>query len=568
LASLLLGSSRRLGLSWVLSAAGLLLFGLVGYSRFNLRPELFGYLVFACELAVLGPIAVDPKRASEMSGRLIAAVVALHLLFVNLHSYSLLGLLIVGAIFVESSIRSVLTRRDSNNDTRRSWRRASLRSGLLCLSMVAVAFATPWTWRLAVLPFETLRYLRLHQIGGVPGTHPWSHILEFQPTLHAAFPDRASDFAIAAMLLLLGFGAVCALLRRRWALLIILTTMAAVSLSMKRNVAPAALASIPLSLALLRDSLDPFVRGLTPSRRSAATLGFSSGIIALAALFTFSIVSNRFYVSEGQPIRFGIGISRAALPIGAAQWIDEKLPEARVWCDMMNSSTLHFFTNPHRDVPILTNTWAYPPAIMGMLRDVRSLQRPVESLVDDYRADVVVLNYQHSSPLFRALATHPAWQLVHVEGSQVVFGRLAGSQAETVRTHSLAALRDLGAYVKRQRELDPALESALLHPGIVYLNAGLGELAVETFSAIVRERPDWPAPWNYLGLGYLARAQLETPTADLEAARHAFGRALELDPDSEVARLNIEKLSSLSRELRSPADSGALDDEQGRRDSL
>lgn len=540
---LLLRSSRRMELHWLAGAAGLLWFGLVSFSRFNLRPELFGYLVFACELALLGPIILAPKKAAQMSGRLIVAVALFHLLFVNFHSYSLLGLLVGGAIFAECLIRT----RFASGEDRDTWRQALQRSGLLLVAMVAVSFANPWTWRVAVLPVQTLLYLREHQIGGVPGAHPWSNIFEFQQTLHAAFPDRVSDFAIAGLLLLAAAGAASALLRRRWALLIVLIVMSTVALSMKRNVAPAALVLIPLSFAAVRAFLDGFARRLAPQRKSVATFGSALLVIAAATLFTFSIVSNRFYLAEGHPMRFGIGISRTTLPVGAAQWIDAHLPGARVWCDMVNSSTLHFFTKPHREVPIMTNTWAYPPAIMAELRALRGLQRPIEKLVDDYDADVVVLDYRDSSPLFRALAKHPIWDLVHVEGRQATFARLEGSQAEAVRRGSLAALPDLAAYVSHQRRLDPALESALLHPGIVYLTAGLGELAVETFTAVVEERPDWAAAWNYLGLGYLTRAreELDKQRTHFDAAEHAFGVALELDPGNETSVRNISMLSKL-----------------------
>ncbi len=459
---------------------------------------------------------------------------------------------------------------DRDRDTRHTWRKATLRSGLLFFSMVAASFANPWTWRIAVLPLETLQYLREHQIAGVTGAHPWSQILEFHQTLGAALPVLVSDFAIAALLLLMGLGAVSALLRRRWALLIVLTAMSAIALSMKRNVAPAALVSIPLGLAAVHGLFEGFAQRLSPSRRSITSVGFASLVIALAAGFTYSIVSTRFYISEGHPMRFGIGISRTNLPIDAARWIDTHLPDARVWCDMASSSTLHFFTKPHRGVPILTNTWAYPPAIMATHREVRGLQRPIETLVGDYDADVVVLLYKNSSPLFRALAKHPSWELVHVQGTQVVFARLHGSQAEVVRRESLAALPDIAAYVSQQRQLDPGLRSALVHPGIVYLNAGLGELAVETFTAVLRERPDFSAAWNYLGLGYVARARLERDNelAHFEAARHAFGEALELDSGNEFARRNMEKLSTIGDRLSTKPRSEALGDEPRGRDSL
>jgi hypothetical protein len=568
LAQLLIRSSRRLELSWVVAAGGLLWFWLVGHSRLNLRPELFGYLALAGELVLLGPMVLAPKRAANMSGRLVAAVVVLHLLFVNLHSYSLLGLLISGAIFAECLIRSIVMSGEGQ-DARDAWRQARLRSGLLLASMAVVSFANPWTWRIAILPVETLLYLHQHQIAGVSGAHPWSNILEFHQTLSPDFPNRVSDFAIAGFLVLAGVGAVSALARRQWALLIVLAGMSAVSLSMKRNVAAAALVVIPLGLAALRGPLLDFGRHRAPVRGAIITVAVALLVIASAATFTYSLVTNRFYVSEGHPMRFGLGISRTNLPIGAAQWIDAHLPDARVWCDMVSSSTLHFFTKPHREMPVLTNTWAYPPAALAENHEVRALARPITSLVEDYGADVVVINYKYSPPLLLGLARHPIWELVHVEGPYATFARLEGSQSEVVRAESLAALPDVDAYVRHQRKLDPVLRAALLHPGIVYLRAGLGELAIATFTAIVRERPDRTVAWNYLGLGYVARAMSEPENrlADFEAARKAFDSALELDPGNEIARGNIRTLTASEERLEHPR-SRALEDEQRGRDPL
>jgi hypothetical protein len=207
---------------------------------------------------------------------------------------------------------------------------------------------------------------------------------------------------------------------------------------------------------------------------------------------------------------------------------------------------------------------------MAELREVRSLQRPVERLVDQYGADVVVLDYESSSPLFRALAKHPIWELVHVGGRYVVFARIEGFQADVVRRESLAALPDREAYVSRLRGLDPALESALLYPGIAILRAGLGSLAVETFTAIVRERPEWTEAWNYLGLSFLTRARQTrgADPADFDAAGDAFDEARKLDPGNEIALRNLEKLSRFLDRSSAGARSGSLEDEQRRRDPL
>jgi hypothetical protein len=551
-----LWTSRRLELPWTVAAAGLLGLGLVASSRLNLRPELFGYLALAAEVAVLAPIVVAPKRAEQLRASSIVALTALHGLFVNLHSYWMLGLLIAGAVFADTCLRG-------GPQARRN-------AGMLLAAMVAVSFANPWTWRLALLPLQTLAYLQEHQIGGGPGTHPWSYILEFAPTVHAGFPDRPSDFAIAALLLLGGAGSLATIARRRWALLIVLVTMSLVALSMRRNVAAAALAVIPLGSAALHPVASRLAGRLTPSQRALAGSAGALAVILGAAIFTHSIVTNRFYIAEGRSMRFGTGIGATHLPVGAARWLDAHLPDARVWCNMGNSSTLHFFTQPHREVPILSNTWAYPPSVMSEQRALRGLQAPVARLSEDYGADAVVINYETSGPLFRALVGNPSWELVHVEGRNVVFAWMTGDHAAVVQRLALSAIADvddIDAYVARQRELDPTVASALMHPGVVYLKAGLGELAVATFTVVVRERPKWSRAWNYLALAHLTRASAggtaEERALDREKARSAFVRALALEPGNEVARKHLERLERRrGGEPGSGSISGALEDEE------
>ena len=151
-----------------------------------------------------------------------------------------------------------------------------------------------------------------------------------------------------------------------------------------------------------------------------------------------------------------------------------------------------------------------------------------------------------------------------------LFARASGGQAERVRDASLANVSDTAAYVTKQREIDPSLASSLVRPGVALLHAGFGALAVETFEAVLRERPDWSKALRYLGLAYLTRARRPEggASADLARARDTFARALELDPGNEVALGNLEKLERLFGSPEPGVRSPAFEDEQGRGDPL
>jgi hypothetical protein len=539
--ALLFGVLFRMQVPWPLSALGLLLFGLVSFSRLNLRPELFGYLILSAQFFLLAPIACDLQRASRISLRVLAAIAALQVLFVNLHSYFLLSLAISGAILVDCLVR---WRRETGvrgePQAAAALRKASLRMGMLLVAMTLGSFLNPWTWRVAALPVQTLLYLRANDIGGVAGSHPWSHIGEFRETIHAFFPASAADFGIIALFVLAGAGGLVALLRRQWGLLLVIGGMTAVSLSMRRNIAPAALIIIPVALAALNPLTMAIGSRLALRDRSPTILAVAGGIAALSAFFAFSIVTNRFYYEEERPVRFGIGISRVSLP------------DVRVWTDMASSSTIHFFTRPHRDLPIISNTWAYPPGVMRKVRRLRATRHPVDKLLYEYNADVVVLQYSGSLPLFRALSARPDWLLVHVEGNHVVFARAAGKQAEVVRRAAAnLGMPNATAYIEQQRSIDPSVDASLVHIGRVFVQTGLNDLAIATYSAIVKERPEWVRAWNALGAALVMRgtglraARDPAHRADFTRAEQCYRRVLELDPDDEGARRQLDKLSQI-----------------------
>ena len=316
---LMLGALHRLQVPWPLSALGLLLFGLVSFSRFNLRPEVFGYLILAAQLFLLAPIARDAQMASRVALRTLAAIGALQILFVNLHSYFLLSLAISGAIMFDCVIRWRRERRMGRDpQAAAALQKASLRMGMLFAAMALSSFLNPWTWRVAALPVQTLIYLRANKIGGAAGPHPWSHIGEFRETIHALFPVSAADYGIIALLVLAGVGGFVALLRRQWGFLLVIAGMTAVSLSMRRNVAAAALVIIPVALSALNPLMTAIGSRLAFRDRSPAILAVAGGIAILSAVFAFSVVTNRFYFGEHRLIRFGIGMNRVFLPIGAS----------------------------------------------------------------------------------------------------------------------------------------------------------------------------------------------------------------------------------------------------------
>ncbi|MFP4053495.1 MAG: hypothetical protein ACLFV7_06490, partial [Phycisphaerae bacterium] len=292
--ALLLTAMRRSGVPWPVAGAGILLAVAVAYPRLHMRPGVLGFLLLAGQLAVLLPLA-DPRRT--VTWRAVALLGGLQLVLVNLHSYFLLGLAMTGTFLVDRLLRYGWYRltpirwkadRFVSRDPI-AWRpvrndcfRLAVAAGL----QTAVCFVNPWTWRLAILPIQTLRFIRRHGIaGGDPSNvtgHPWSRIGEFfGPFAKVGLEYSLATYAFVGLLVLAGLAILLSLVMRRWSLSLLMAGMVTVSLSMRRNMAPAAVVLSPTIIAVFTLAVRRLWGGL--SGRVRGTAEIAGGVLVGAA---------------------------------------------------------------------------------------------------------------------------------------------------------------------------------------------------------------------------------------------------------------------------------------------
>ncbi len=425
---------RRLRLPWNWTAAGVFLIAMVAYFRFDLRPELFGHAVLSVELLVTQ--FARASRAGERRWWLPAtALVPAQLLLVNLHSYFPLGLALTGAFLVEALLcwgwARLAGRREEDAPPHGV---LAARLVLVLLAQAAVCFANPWTWRLAVLPIETVLYIHRHNITAATGGmgHPWALITElFSPFGGDAFARAKATKAFYVLLVVAAAGGVAAVWRRRWAWLLVTGGMVAAAFPMRRNMAPAAILAVPVALAALHEALANIPLMARRSRlRRAAALVASAFVAAACVWFAAGVVTQRFYTAEGSRARFGFGFAPTVIPLAACDWLNEQRPEGRLWTGFAVSSSYHYFTRPHRDVPLVTNTWAYPPEVMRRVVEFNFAHRPFGEAARRYGIEIVALRVDRAhTRQAAALNADPAWALVFLDGWDAIFLRRAGPNA-------------------------------------------------------------------------------------------------------------------------------------------
>jgi len=577
--ALLLATMRRLGVPRVLAAAGVLLAALTTYERLGLRPEVFGYLLLIAQACLLTSRG-DPSQ--PMRWPMVAGLILLQVLLVNLHSYFLLGLGLTLAVLADRLLR-LAWRRLRNPNPRTDERTALLargtrRLGLLLAGQIAACFANPWTWRLAALPVQTILFLHANGIGGLgagESDHPWSMIGEFfAPFAMKGFIGVKATYAYCALLGLAASGGLAALLRGRWAWLFLIAAMTLVSVSMRRNIAPAALLVTPVALAAIWQAASPSALSIPRRVRTPISLFAAAAVIVASAWFVIAVVTQRFYYNERSPNRFGLGLSRIALPVEAAEWLSDPnhAPAGRLWCDYGSSSNLHYFTRPHRDVPILTNTWACPPEVMREVLDCSEGRRRFGPTADRLGVEVVALRADGTSaPLVHALARDPRWRVVFLGALDVVFLRADGANAAMATRFTITPeTLDLAAYEARLRSVDPRPAHALHAAGTTLHRLGWGAQAVEVLREAVALDEDYFEARNMLGLCLAGRGQehlvlmvqhqnngrlqemneaLRLGRNDWVEARECFRGALRIRPDYAEARQNLANINQQLEEL-------------------
>ncbi|MCD4824254.1 MAG: tetratricopeptide repeat protein [Phycisphaerae bacterium] len=526
-------------------AGAILLTAMATYERFSLRPELLTYVILLGQLYVLLPAYLGEAKFAAWR---IVVLCVLQVLLVNVHSYFLLGLGFTGVAFGDRLVRLIWNRFVGGSAQAGSQRSCSVRLGVVLLAQAGLCFLNPWTWRLVVMPFETLWYIKVNRIDQPPISgqvgHPLSMIAEFFPAfLPGAWMHSKATYAFIVVLVIAAIGVLAALFRRRWGMAVLITVMAASVFSMRRNIVVASLVLVPLAVyciyALLCKLTPPTARLGKVAAGVAAIL-----ITATAGWFSVSVVRSQFYYEERRATRFGVGVSDLRIPLGAAGWINRHKPAGRLWCDYSCSSNVYYFTQPHRDVPIITNTWAWPHDVMAEVLDYSLGRNKFEQACKDYQLQIVVLRVDSvSTTLALSLSADPAWAIVFLDSRYAVFLHLRGPNAALARQHGLdPSTFDVAKHIEAIRRQDPLPAYAFHDAGMTLQRIGWDTQAIELFRAAVDEDPECCHAWFELGFCYALRSQsyrnktnCPQAMADLTKALRCMEKCLEIKPDHERA---------------------------------
>lgn len=504
--------------AWVIAALG-------AYERFSMRPELFSYAIMMVELAIL--------VRGVGSWRGVAALTLLQVLWVNLHSYFLVGLFLAVSFWAEAVWRSnwpapAIGRENTSGNLRRM----TLVLGLT----LAACFVHPWGYKAALFPFKTLEFLQSHDVmGGAAGESAksaWSEISEFQSPLSFVGQriNRWTLYGYFAVLAVATAGLIGSFRRRRVGLVLSIVILLLMSTQMRRNIAQFALAAAPVGAVVLagwrRGNGKPAVRRAICCILCAGT---AAGI--------FSVVTGRWYFSERRVTReFGTGYNASAFPIDAVNWLasNKGLIEPRLYADYFSSSnTLPWLPDKFKLI-VDTNTFAYRDETLQTAFELGLAKIPHGPYFDANGINAVML---HCGPdtqmLVQALIRDGGnWQLVYVDATTVIFLRriqphvpaLVQFRIDEDHTPPLPWLADV-PHPGEQWRHDATFAIRLGTRVNVPMSLGWWKTAILICDEAIRIRPDYDEMWHYRGVAYGNLGNAAARTGRYEEAQQAWVKA-------------------------------------------
>ena len=506
------------GLLWL--AAAWLMAGAGGYERFSMRPELFSY-------AIMSLLLVNLLRGVSTGWRMFV-IGLLQFLWVNLHSYFLVGILLTGAWWAGSLFDWARTREAKSV--------LSVRALTIALALqIGVCFVNPWTYRGVLFPVQTLSYLSRENVMGQTseqtGQNAWGLISEFHSPFRYAgelISGRTID-AYWILLVVAAIGVACNAAQARIGPGLALLLLTAMSFQMRRNIAQFAVAGAPLAVGAIGMTVSRIAAHATTVRvlKSLTAVALS----ALAIWWSAGIISGRFYFDERRITRqFGSGLSERTFAEPAVRWMSAQGDlQPNLFVDYFSSSNTLLWLPPRFTLFVDTNTFAYAEDTLGAAFDVGLGKIDHEGLFDRNKINVVLL---HCGPDTQALVRrlvvdYTNWAFVYFDRQAVVFvRRIPEHVAVILGNHPSPADFNAAGWIASNGE--PPFAAALSLGSAVNVPISLGwySPAAQILDEALKLAPNYHDAWYLLGICHANLGNAEARARNMANARKHYQQAL------------------------------------------
>lgn len=457
----------------------LLIGALAAEPRFEVRPEIWSYVLLALVLFLL-------QRRAEGLPSPLWMLPPIFLVWVNSHSLFVLGW---GALFC-FVVGSWRRRRRGLDLQLLGWAAGS----------VAVAVVNPYGWRGMAFPFTLITRMQEQNVFS-------RNIGEFGSPLRYALSDQLTFylpsivcFFTLALLVLLSLGRLWR--QRRYSCLLLCLTFLPLSLTMVRNVPLLVVVCLPCVVWAL--PVDSAIGRLKIHGGTRRRLGHvvAAALVLLTGTLALRVVNDAYYISGRRLERFGLGWNGLGLPVDAAAHASAVGLDGRVLNHLNFGGYLMWALR--EPVFIDGRLEVMGEAFYDEYRRALDSKAGLEGVSARYGIRWIVFPYRLRPDLLRGLSGDRDWKLVYVDALAVIFSRAAGAPP----VHDSVRAMAQGATAPPDLSLLPGLNG---NPR----TAGLGR-----WLSGLSKRQTYPTDAFNLGVFHYSRA-------DPARAAREFARAIE-----------------------------------------
>ncbi len=528
-------------------AAGLIL------ERTDIRPESFGFLLFALFLVILE----KNKEKISWSFWLLAP---LEILWVNLHISFVYGLVLIFFFFLDrlwQRRRAVyLLAKQRKLD------RYIAQVMLLGVLAGAAALINPNTWRGALYP---LSIFSNYGYTIVENQSPF--FLEKLMSNPAIAFFKAALVALA-LVFLMNLG------RIRLFYLLSALLLAGVSWGAIRNFPLLGLVILPIlteNFAAWRERFSRYFAKWERWRgRGFLRLLTIVFIFVILSTSIYAVATNRFYLKSMRSEQFGL-----LVPKGAAAAVDF-LKQNKIQGPMFNNfdigSYLIWRAYPDYKVFVDGRPEAYPAQFLqsvyiSMQTDGAAWQKYADEV---YKINLIFFSHTDGTPwgqeFLRQMARRPGWAMVYLDPMVVIWARDNEANKALIAQNALSQEK-LGQYIEKYLAANDFFDALRL--GSFFQNIGFNELALQSFDRALAINQDAKQVWLVAGLlygakgeiiqaqsyfakaiklddqyldAYLSLGKLYYQQGNFSEARRAWQKVLEIEPKNEAARAYLDNM--------------------------